>query len=124
MTEGGWHTYWHYGLRVVEGDPAEFAKALRAEGIGCGLGYIGKPIFLCMESLVAKRTFGTSSYPFDGSHGGRSIDYVQGMCPRTEEILGQMLVLSVHEHMSRDDITDMAAAVNKVAEALAARRKG
>ena len=124
VTEGGWHTYWHYGLRVVQGNAALFAKALGAEGIPCGCGYIGKPIFLCMESLVAKRTFGTSSYPFDGSHGGRSIDYTEGMCPRTEEILGQMIVLTVHEHMTRDDIADMAAAVNKVAEGLAEKRKG
>jgi perosamine synthetase len=122
VTEGGECTYWHYGLRVVDGEPAAFSKALRAEGIPNGLGYIGKPIFLCMESLVEKRTFGNSSYPFDGSHGGRSIDYVEGLCPRTEAILGQMLVLTVHEHMSRDDVADMASAIRKVADGLDAKR--
>jgi len=121
VTEGGECTYWHYGLRVVDGEPAAFSKALRAEGIPNGLGYIGKPIFLCMESLVHKTTFGTSSYPFDGSHGGRSIDYVEGLCPRTEAILGQMLVLTVHEHMSPADVADMATAIRKVADGLAAK---
>jgi len=122
VTDGGQCTYWHYGLRVVEGDPAAFAAALRAEGIPCGHGYIGKPIFLCMEALAERRTFGQSAHPVDGAHGGRRMDYAAGMCPRTEAILAQMLTLTVHEHMSRDDIADMATAVRKVAEGLAAKR--
>jgi len=124
VTEGGWHTYWHYGLRIVEGGVARFAEALRAEGIPAGSSYIGKPIYLCMESLAEKSTFGRSCHPLDGCHGGRSIDYVEGMCPRTEEILSQMVVLTVHEHMSRDDIEDMAGAINKVAEGLAGAPSG
>lgn len=118
VTDGGWHTYWHYGLRVVEGDAAKFAEALRAEGIPAGCGYIGKPIFLCMESLTEKTTFGRSSHPLDGCHGGRRIEYAEGLCPKTEAILRQMIVLTIHEHMSRDDVADMATAVRKVAENL------
>lgn len=118
VTDGGWHTYWHYGLRIVEGDAAKFAEALRAEGIPAGCGYIGKPIFLCMESLTEKTTFGRSSHPLDGCHGGRRIEYAEGLCPKTEAILRQMIVLTIHEHMSRDDVADMATAVRKVAENL------
>jgi len=118
VTEGGRHTYWSYGLRVVEGEPARFAAALRAEGIPAGFGYIGKPIYLCMAALARKATFGSSSHPLDGCHGGRIPDYREGMCPRTEQILGQMLTLSIHEHMEHEDIEDMAAGINKVAEAL------
>lgn len=122
VTDGGWHTYWHYGLRVVEGDAAKFAEALRAEGIPAGCGYIGKPIFLCMESLTEKTTFGRSSHPLDGCHGGRRIEYAEGLCPKTEAILRQMIVLTIHEHMSRDDVADMATAIRKVAEGLSADR--
>lgn len=122
VTDGGWHTYWHYGLRIVEGDAAKFAEALRAEGIPAGCGYIGKPIFLCMESLTEKTTFGRSSHPLDGCHGGRRIEYAEGLCPKTEAILRQMIVLTIHEHMSRDDVADMATAIRKVAEGLSADR--
>jgi len=61
--EGARVTYWQYGFRVVHGDPARFAEALRAEGIPCGCGYIGKPIFRCMAALASKATFGRSAHP-------------------------------------------------------------
>ena len=83
-----------------------------------GAGYIGEPIFLCMEALAAKKTFGTSTYPFDGSHGGRQIEYRRGMCPRTEEALQHMVTLGFNENYTRADIADMAGAVRKVAELL------
>jgi dTDP-4-amino-4,6-dideoxygalactose transaminase len=118
VTNGGWHTYWHYGLRVTEGDAARFAEALRAEGVPCGHGYIGKPIFLCMESLTEKTTFGSTCHPLDGCHGGRQLDYSPGLCLRTEEILQQMLVLTLHEHLRPADIDDMATAIRKVAGGL------
>ncbi len=118
VTPGGRHTYWSYGLRVVGHDPARFAAALRAEGVPCGQGYIGKPIYLCMEALASRRTFGGSSHPLDGCHGGRALDYVEGMCPRTEAILRQMVTLGIHEHLADSDIADMAAAINKVAAGL------
>jgi dTDP-4-amino-4,6-dideoxygalactose transaminase len=121
VTEGGRHTYWSYGLRVVAGEPARFAEALRAEGIPAGSGYIGKPIYLCMAALAGKATFGSSRHPVDGCHGGRALEYTEGMCPRTEAILAQMVTLSIHEHMAREDIEDMAKAINKVAEGLKAR---
>ncbi len=118
VTPGGWHTYWHYALRVVEGDPARFAEALRAEGIPAGHGYIGKPIFLCMESLTERITFGSSAHPLDGCHGGRQIAYDDQLCPRTRRLLQQMLILTIHEHLAPADVADMAAAIRKVAEAL------
>jgi len=118
VTPGGRHTYWSYGLRVTGHDPVRFAAALRAEGIPCGQGYIGKPIYLCMDALASKRTFGTSSHPLDGCHGARSLDYAEGMCPRTEAILHQMVTLGIHEHLADGDIADMAAGIQKVAAAL------
>ncbi|MBM4039962.1 MAG: DegT/DnrJ/EryC1/StrS family aminotransferase [Planctomycetes bacterium] len=118
VTPGGRHTYWSYGLRCVGHDPVRFAAALRAEGIPCGQGYIGKPIYLCMEPLAARRTFGTSSHPLDSCHGARRLDYAEGMCPRTEAILREMITLGIHEHLADADIADMAAGINKVAAGL------
>ncbi|MBM4031680.1 MAG: DegT/DnrJ/EryC1/StrS family aminotransferase [Planctomycetes bacterium] len=121
VTPGGRHTYWSYGLRVVGHDPVRFAAALRAEGVPCGQGYIGKPIYLCMEPLASRRTFGASSHPLDGCHGGRRLDYAEGLCPRTEAILREMVTLAIHEHLADDDIADMAAAISKVAAGLGTR---
>ena len=94
---------------------------MRAEGIPCGQGYIGKPIYLCMDALASKRTFGSSSHPLDGCHGGRRLDYVEGMCPRTEAILRQMITLTIHEHLADEDVADMAEAICKVADALSSK---
>jgi len=121
VTSGGKHTYWNYPLRVT-GPPAErFAEALEAEGVPCWVGYTGEPIYLCMQALAGKVTFGRSGHPLDGCHGGRQIDYARGMCPRAEQVLGELVILSVHEGLSRRDVLDMAAAIRKVAEGLGAR---
>ncbi|MGQ9555201.1 MAG: DegT/DnrJ/EryC1/StrS family aminotransferase [Anaerolineae bacterium] len=121
VTPGGKHTYWFYPMRIDGWDTVEFAKALTAEGVGASAGYIGEPIYLCMEALVAKKTFGKSGHPFDGCHGGRQIEYTKGMCPRTEDELRHMITLSLNENYSRKDIEDMAGAIHKVAENLPAK---
>jgi dTDP-4-amino-4,6-dideoxygalactose transaminase len=122
VTPGGKHTYWAYSFAVTEGTSDEFAAALKAEGIPAGARYTVEPIYLCMDALAAKKTFGTSGYPFDGSHGGRKIDYVKGLCPRAEQALDQMVGMTIHENFTEEDILDIAAAVRKVAEGLAAKR--
>ncbi|OGG45929.1 MAG: hypothetical protein A3F84_17000 [Candidatus Handelsmanbacteria bacterium RIFCSPLOWO2_12_FULL_64_10] len=123
VTPGGKHTYWSYPLRITEGTADAFAQALRAEGVSAGAHYIGEPIFMCMEALAEKVTFGDSHHPLDGCHGGRQIEYGRGLCPRTEEALRRMVTLGIHEHMSREDILDMAGAIRKVAEGLDAKRR-
>ena len=60
--------YWLFGMVVKPDAPvdaATFAKALSAEGVPAGHGYIGKPIFLCHEALQNKQVFGNSHFPFD-----------------------------------------------------------
>ena len=121
VTPGGKHTYWFYPMRIDGWDTVEFAKALTAEGVGASAGYIGEPIYLCMEALAAKKTFGKSGHPFDGCHGGRQIEYTKGMCPRTEDELRHMITLGLNENYSRKDIEDMAGAIRKVAENLPAK---
>jgi perosamine synthetase len=118
ITEGSEHSYWSFPLRIDGWSIKEFGHALIQEGVSAGAGYIGEPIFLCMEALAAKKTFGTSTYPFDGSHGGRQIDYVSGMCPRTEEALQHMITIGFNENYTRQDIEDMSGAIHKVAALL------
>ncbi len=115
---GSEHSYWLYALRIDGWSPAAFAQALTQEGVPAGAGYIGEPIFVCMDALAHKQTFGDSTYPFDRSHGGREIEYTRGMCPRTEEALQHMVTLGLNENYTRQDVEDMAGAIRKVAELL------
>ena len=112
------HGYWLYALRVQGWPVQQFAEALTKEGVGAGAGYIGEPIYRCMDALMGKKTFGDSGYPFDGSHGGRQIEYTTGLCPRAEAALHQMVTLGLNENYSKSDIEDMAGAIRKVAELL------
>ncbi|MCX6047103.1 MAG: DegT/DnrJ/EryC1/StrS family aminotransferase [Chloroflexi bacterium] len=118
MTPGSEHGYWLYALRVDDWPIQPFAEALSKEGVGAGAGYTGDPIYLCMDALMGKKTFGNSSYPLDGSHGGRQIEYTKGLCPRAEEALQQMVTIGLNENYSPRDIEDMAGAIRKVAELL------
>jgi dTDP-4-amino-4,6-dideoxygalactose transaminase len=118
VTPGSEHGYWLYALRVDGWPVSEFAEALSKEGVSASTAYIGEPIFLCMDALAAKKTFGRSSHPFDGCHGGRDINYTRGMCPRTEEALHHMVTLGLNENYTRKDIEDVAGAIRKVAELL------
>jgi len=118
VTAGSEHSYWSYGLRIDAWDPPTFAKALTAEGVSFGAGYIGKPIYLCMEACCSKNTFGSSQHPFDGCHTDREYEYTEGMCPNAEDLLAHIVTLGINESMSQQDALDIAGAIRKVAELL------
>lgn len=118
ITKGSEHSYWLYPLRVDGWPVTKFAEALTKEGVRAGAAYIGEPIFLCMEALAAKKTFGNSTHPFDGCHGGREIEYTKVMCPRAEDALQHMVTISFNENYTNKDIEDVAGAIRKVAELL------
>jgi perosamine synthetase len=124
VTPGGKHTYWAYSFPVTEGSADDFAAALKAEGIPAGAHYTVEPIYRCMDALAEKKTFGTSGHPFDGCHGARPIDYPRGLCPRAEAALDHIVGMTLHENFTEEDILDIATAVRKVAEGLAAKRRG
>jgi len=118
ITPGSEHSYWAYPLRTGSMDGVEFGEALREEGVGNMPGYIGKPIYLCTEALTAKKTYGSSGFPFDSPYTDRKIEYTEGMCPRTDEGLQRMLTLGINERFTEDDLQDVAGAVRKVARAM------
>ncbi|MEW6355224.1 MAG: DegT/DnrJ/EryC1/StrS family aminotransferase [Planctomycetota bacterium] len=121
LLDGCKHTYWQYGLRVLDDapfTPADFAKALKAEGIGCGQGYIGKPIFLCHEALRTQTIFGDSKFPFDHPNTRKGIAYDEATCPITQKVLDRMVTASVSQFLSESDIRDMAEGINKVSRLL------
>ncbi len=117
-TPGSEHSYWLYALHVDAWPIQAFAEALTKEGIPTGAGYTGDPIYLCMDALMGKKTFGNSGYPLDGSHGGRQIEYTKGLCPHAEAALQTMVTIGLNENYSQRDIEDIAGAIRKVAELL------
>lgn len=120
-TPGAETSYWLYGLAVEPDGPytaPQFAEAAQAEGLSCGAGYIGKPIFLCAEACAAHQTFGSSQLPFT-LPGVPPVEYTEETCPRTAELLQRMLTLPMSEFYSEQDIEDLAGALHKVARGLA-----
>jgi len=118
VTPGGEHTYWSYPLRVDSVPATDFARALAAEGVPAGAGYIQKPIYMCAEALANKVTFGSSHVPFISAFTDRQIEYGPGLCPRTEEALEHMVTLSINENYRDEDIHDMVRAMRKVTRGL------
>jgi len=113
-TPGAAHTFWLFPI-VVEGwDAAWFARALAAEGIPASSGYTGVPVYLMMEPLRERRTFGSSAHPLDGCHGGRVAHYPRGLCARAEALLERIVTIPLHEDLGEEDIADIASAVSKV----------
>lgn len=123
-TPGSEHSFWAYPLRTGTVDALEFGEALRAEGVGNMPGYIGKPIYMCAEALAAKKTYGSSHFPFGSPYTDRRIEYTEGMCPRTDQGLRHLCTLAFNEEYAEEDIRDLAGAIAKVARGLARRAKG
>lgn len=102
VTEGAKHSYWLYPLLVEGVNLEQLAKEMIAQHFWCSAGYTGKPIYLCSESLTAKKTYGTSQFPFNSSYVSRSYDYEEGLCPKAEHVLPNLLT------MPWDESWDMA----------------
>jgi 8-amino-3,8-dideoxy-alpha-D-manno-octulosonate transaminase len=93
---------------------ADFAVALRAEGIGAGRLFNGKVVY-DNPALAARRTAWTRGCPFNCSQHPTSRRYGRGLCPRAEDLLPRMVSLDVGPRMRERDCEDVAAAVAKVA---------
>lgn len=124
IPEGCKHSFWLYPITIDEErlgvTPEEFAKAVGAEGIPASQGYIKQPLYM-FPVLREKRTYGTSHCPFDCPIHGTQIEYKQGMCPKTEEILRTVITLPLRECFSTRDVEDIALGITKVAEYYAGR---
>ncbi len=113
------HSYWLYPITIDEEalntSPEDFAKAVSAEGIPASQGYIKVPLYM-FPILREKKTYGSSHCPFDCPIHGQDIEYAEGLCPNTEEILRRIITLPIKESYSMDDVEDMAKGIAKVAE--------
>jgi dTDP-4-amino-4,6-dideoxygalactose transaminase len=112
-------SYWCYPFFVPAGETAKWAEALAAEGVPTTPGYIGEPIFSCMSALQGDGTFGTSQYPLNLGLDGKGV-YPPDLCPQAREALRGLMIFWLHEDHTPDEISDVGAAIIKVATAFSA----
>lgn len=115
---GSAHSYWLYPLtidnEVLKVSPEEFAKALSAEGIPAGFGYIRKPLYM-FRVLKEQATYGSSHCPFDCPRYGKRIKYSEGDCPNAEKLLKELITIPMNEFYTDEDVEDIFRAISKVA---------
>lgn len=113
VRDGCTHVYYMYPLRYdasVAGLPrAEFARALAAEGIPVGVGYV-RPLYL---SPIYHENRPAAFRLYQGS-----ARYDRGLCPVAEEMheRGLLLLSVVRSPATTKDMDDIAAAAAKVLE--------
>jgi perosamine synthetase len=117
-TERAKHAYWLYPMSVTGVDVDTFGANLKAAGVGASVRYTGKPIYLCAESLTAKKTYGNSQFPFS-ARSDREFDYVEGLCPRAERGLDQLVCLPLDETWTRNEVERVAGVVVSTMQAMA-----
>jgi dTDP-4-amino-4,6-dideoxygalactose transaminase len=110
------HPYYVYALRYdaqTVGVPrAQFAAALKAEGIPIGEGYVA-PIYL-QPLYQQRRLYGGTGSPW--TQHPRSVSYERGICPVTEQMHYEELITTgaIHGGLSERDVEDFAEAFHKV----------
>ena len=124
VLEGCKSSYWFYMMQIDEYESgvhaSEFAKALSAEGISAGYGYIPTCVYE-YPLFVEKNVYQGTHAPFDSPYYGKEIVYGKGMCPTAEQILERAVKFSVSEFYTDKDVDDIIAAVRKVADYYAKR---
>lgn len=120
------HVYFTYPIRLQEkvvGVSRDiFAKALIAEGIPIGIGYV-RPIYL--EPMYQKKiAHGKRGCPFSCAYYKGKVSYSKGDCPVAEKMHEKELLVTAvcrYPHKKKD-INDVAMAFNKVYDNLAELR--
>lgn len=115
-TRGAEAVYWFYLPRLRLDKLActrdEFAKAVVAEGVQCGAGYIPEVVY--MNPYLGKhQAFGASGLPWNRNKGNE-VQYKPGDCPVAEAIVNDCVYLPVSDRLTEQDARDTVAAVRKV----------
>jgi len=114
------HGYYVYTIRYDASKTgvarSRFVAALRAEGIPMSEGYV-EPIYL--EPVYQQRiAFGRGGFPFTYAGYKGHVSYDRGICPITERMHYNELMLTniCHVGVTRQDLDDFVAAYFKVYE--------
>jgi dTDP-4-amino-4,6-dideoxygalactose transaminase len=105
------HVYYVYPIKYEEditGIPRDlFVKALIAEGIPCGAGYV-KPLYL--------NPIYHENKPFVFKYFGKDVNYDKGICPVTEQMHEKKLLLIAvcRPPAKHSDMDDIVKAIEKI----------
>jgi len=112
-------TYYVYPLQFdaaeLGADRGEFARALAAEGMSFGVGYV-KPLYL--QPLYARKQAFKHGYPWAAPENRDIVtNYHAGACPATERLHYERMLVNeyVRPPQTLDDVMDIARAIDKVA---------
>lgn len=115
---GNNHVYFVFPIKFDEQavgiDRDLFVKALNAEGVPFGAGYV-RPIYL--EPAYQQRIgYGAKGCPFSCAFYEGRIDYDKGLCPVAERLYEKELLLTglCRYPMTESDMDDIAAAFGKI----------
>lgn len=116
VPEGAKHSYWLYILKIdkdiLKVSEEHFGKALSSEGIPNSISRHSRPVYF-YDVLKLQKTFGSSHHPFD--YHRKNVKYKKGLCPKAEDVLREMIVITISEFFCRKDVEDIAKAIEKVA---------
>ncbi len=105
------HVYYVYALKYDEDEigisRALFVKALMAEGIPFGAGYV-RPLYL--------NPIYHENRPFVYNYFGREVSYARGICPVTERLYDKELILTpvCRPPATLEDMDDVITAIKKI----------
>ncbi len=101
----------------------KFAEALAAEGVPCGSaynqGFPDRHIFKFWEYIMTKSSSDKHGRPWTSPLHDQTREYGPDMCPRTLDILGRTVGISLSQKYTDAHIDSIIKAVRKVADALA-----
>lgn len=127
----GERVYFYYVIRiqpeVLGTDMLNFAVALAAEGV-YNIKYLSTTRWMIPQHLepvfVNKAGYGGTKCPFECPLYEGHVDYYEGLCPVAEKACEEVFWLaSVHPLLEKQDLDDVAEAVNKVARAFIEKKE-
>lgn len=96
------------------------SAALLAEGLPASLlhrpGYGDYHVYCEWLPILGQRTWSDNGGPWRWHDG--PVEYTRDMCPRTLDLLGRAVHIDVSPNLSRENLEEMAVALNKVLDAL------
>lgn len=112
--------YWFNMFRIdpaaFKVDRGQFYKALRAEGVPCGPGYISVPVH--RSDVFKNHAFFNGHWTIKEA-GMTDMDYTKVETPEAEAILKTGMRVMIKEYMTEEQAIQFGAAIRKVAKAYA-----
>ena len=115
VTPGTKHSFWLYPFKLEDVDLEKFCKEMISKGVYAMAGYTGKTIYLCTESLSAKKTYGNSELPFSWRKD-KNFEYKEGLCPKAEKALETLVCIPWNESWGEAGVVRAANVIKECLE--------